>query len=111
VKVNGSVVIPKGSRLVGHVTDEKARSKDQATSVVGIAFDRAVLKNGTEISLALGIQAIGRSMPPGESDLASGTTTVAPGGLLGGWDQLRRAPPAMLAPVRAPQVWPPPAKG
>jgi hypothetical protein len=77
-----SVVIPKGSRLVGHVTEVMARSKDQATSVVGIAFDRAVLNNGTE--MALGIQAIGRSMPPGESELASGTTTVAPGGLLGG---------------------------
>jgi type IV secretory pathway VirB10-like protein len=43
VKLNRSVVIPKGSRLVGHVTEVKARSKDQATSVVGIAFDRAVL--------------------------------------------------------------------
>jgi hypothetical protein len=84
VKLNRSVVIPKGSRLVGHVTEVMARSKDQATSVVGIAFDRAVLNNGTEMSLALGIQAIGRSMPPGESELASGTTTVAPGGLLGG---------------------------
>jgi type F conjugative transfer system protein TrbI len=84
LKVNGSVVIPKGSRLVGHVTEVKARSKDPATSDVGIAFDRAVLKNGTEMSLALGIQAIGRSMPPGESELASGATTVAPGGLLGG---------------------------
>jgi hypothetical protein len=73
VKLSGSVVIPKGSRLVGHVTEVKARSKDQATSVVGIAFDRAVLKNGTEMSLALGIQAIGRSMP-----LAKATWRVAP---------------------------------
>lgn len=104
VKLNRSVVIPKGSRLLGHVTEVMARSKDQAPSVVGIAFDRAVLNNGTEMSLALGIQAIGRSMPPGESELASGTTTVAPADYREGWDQLRGAPPAMLAPVRAPQV-------
>jgi hypothetical protein len=39
----------------------KAHSKEQATSELGIAFDHAVLKNGTEMPLALGIQAIGRS--------------------------------------------------
>src|ERR1700726_4144910 len=37
------------------------RSKDQATSELEIALDHAILKNGTEIPLALGIQAIGRS--------------------------------------------------
>jgi hypothetical protein len=42
VKVNGSVVIAKGSRLVGHVTEVKAHSKDQPTSDVGIAFDRVL---------------------------------------------------------------------
>jgi hypothetical protein len=86
VKGSGTFVIPKGSRLVGHVTEVKARSTDQASSEVGIAFDRAVLKNGVEMALALRIQAIGRAqvVPPGENDLASGTTTVAPGGLLGG---------------------------
>jgi hypothetical protein len=61
VKSEGRVVIPKGSKLVGHVTEVKAHSKDQATSELGIAFDHAILKNGTEMPLALGIQAIGRS--------------------------------------------------
>ena len=86
VKAGGSIVVPKGSRLVGHVTEVKARSKDQATSDVGIVFDRAVLKNGTEIAAALRIQAVGRArvVPAGEEDLASGTTSVSPGGLLGG---------------------------
>jgi type IV secretory pathway VirB10-like protein len=102
VKVNGSVVIPKGSRLVGHVTEVKARSKDQATSYVGIAFDRAVSKNGTEMSLALGIQAIGRSMPPGKANWRVAPPLARPADYGEGWDQLRRAPPAMLAPVRAP---------
>ena len=61
VKSEGRVVIPKGSKLVGHVTEAKARSKEQATSELGIAFDHAILKNGKELPLALGIQAIGRS--------------------------------------------------
>jgi hypothetical protein len=61
VKSEGYVIVPKGSKLIGHVTEVKAHSKDQATSELGIAFDHAVLKNGTEMPLALGIQAIGRS--------------------------------------------------
>jgi hypothetical protein len=61
VKSNGQVVIPKGSKLIGHVTEVKAHSKDEATSAVGIAFDHAVLKNGGEMPLAMSIQAIGRS--------------------------------------------------
>jgi hypothetical protein len=61
VKSEGHVVIPKGSKLIGHVTEVKAHSKEQANSQLGIAFDHAILKNGTEIPLALGIQAIGRS--------------------------------------------------
>jgi hypothetical protein len=61
VKSEGHVIVPKGSKLIGHVTEVKAHSKDQATSELGIAFDHAVLKNGTEIPVALGIQAIGRS--------------------------------------------------
>ena len=61
VKSEGRVVIPKGSKLVGHVTEAKAQSKEQATSELGIAFDHAILKNGEELPLTLGIQAIGRS--------------------------------------------------
>lgn len=61
VKSNGQVVIPKGSKLIGHVTEAKAHSRDQATSAVGIAFDHAILKNGTEMPVAMSIQAIGRS--------------------------------------------------
>lgn len=61
VKSDGHMIIPKGSKLVGHVTEARAHSKDQTTSELGIAFDHAILKNGTNIPLALSIQAIGRS--------------------------------------------------
>ena len=61
VKSEGHVVVPKGSKLVGRVTEVKAHSKEQATSQLGIAFDHAILKNGAEVPLTLSIQAIGRS--------------------------------------------------
>jgi hypothetical protein len=97
VKSEGHVVIPKGSKLIGHVTEVKARSKEQATSAVGIAFDHALLKNGTEMPLALGIQAIGRSQASAatmaDDTMASGSAAgvgssgarvSGGGGMLGG---------------------------
>lgn len=55
---SGSVVIPRGSKLIGHVTDVKAREKGQNESSLGIAFDKAVLKNGQEVPLQASIRAI-----------------------------------------------------
>ena len=52
------IVIPKGSKLVGHVTEVRAKAKDESQSVLGIRFDRAVLKDGHEIPLAVSIQAL-----------------------------------------------------
>ena len=48
----------KGSKLVGHVTQASARAKGESESALGIVFDKAILKNGQEIPLSAGIQAI-----------------------------------------------------
>jgi hypothetical protein len=61
VKSDGKVVIPKGSTLVGHVTEATARAKGQSLSSLGIAFDRAILKGGRELPLHAGIQALAAS--------------------------------------------------
>ena len=58
VKSEGKTVIPKGSRIVGHVTQASARAKGESESSLGIAFDKAILKNGQGIPLNVGIQAI-----------------------------------------------------
>jgi len=50
-KAGGEVVIPKGTKLVGHVTESKARAKGESRSELGIVFDKAVLKDGREIAL------------------------------------------------------------
>src|SRR6267143_593604 len=58
-KSEGKTVIPKGSKLVGHVTQASARGKGESESALGIAFDKAILKNGQEIPLNnVAIQAI-----------------------------------------------------
>jgi hypothetical protein len=58
VKRNGRVVVRKGTRLVGHITEASARSKDHAESTLGVVFDRAVLHKGQEMPLHLSIQAL-----------------------------------------------------
>src|SRR5713101_7765789 len=57
-KSDGEVVIPKGSKLVGHVTEAKARGKGESESSLGIVFDKAILKNGQEVPLNANIQAL-----------------------------------------------------
>jgi len=43
---SGEIVVPKDTKVVGHVTEAQTRSKEQKDSQVGIIFDRAVMKNG-----------------------------------------------------------------
>src|SRR5438034_2098895 len=58
VKAEGKTVIPKGSKLVGHVTEASARGNGETESALGIVFDKAILKNGQEIPLNVAIQAL-----------------------------------------------------
>jgi hypothetical protein len=58
VKSEGKTVIPRGAKVVGHVTQASARAKGETESALGIVFDKAILKNGQEIPLSVGIQAL-----------------------------------------------------
>jgi hypothetical protein len=67
---DGEVIIPKGSKITGHISDVKARSKDSKDSMVGIVFDQLSTKDGGELAIQAAIQAIGK---PAESDTGSGS--------------------------------------
>jgi hypothetical protein len=96
VKSDGKVIIPKGSALVGHVSEAKARAKGDSESTLVFTFDRAVFKGGHEIALNTVVQAMAvaqnRSVFDASNDdgISSGMTTSASGaarsgsGLLGG---------------------------
>jgi trimeric autotransporter adhesin len=58
VKSEGKTMIPKGAKLIGHVTQASARANGESQSALGIMFDKAILKNGEEIPLSVGIQAL-----------------------------------------------------
>src|ERR1700686_489538 len=77
----GEVLVPKDTKVMGHITEAQARTKEQKESQLGIAFDRAVLKDG-EVPLPMSVQAV--IAPPsnntngGESD--QGASAPAVGG-------------------------------
>lgn len=61
VKADKKTVFPKGTKVIGHVTRASARGKEESQSTLAIAFDRAILKDGTEVPLSVGIQALASS--------------------------------------------------
>jgi len=82
VKSDGQVIIPKGSRLIGKVTEAKAAGDGQSDSQVGIAFDDAVLKDGRQVPIAVGIQAISNSQA--EAAAAAADDSMMTSGNVGG---------------------------
>jgi hypothetical protein len=60
-QTSDGVVIARGSRVVGHITECKARSKGDAESALGIAFDKVVLRDGKDMPVKVAIQAVGPS--------------------------------------------------
>jgi hypothetical protein len=57
----GKVILPNDAKIMGHVVSARPRSQDGDESEVAIVFDHAVVKRGTQMPLALTVQAIGRS--------------------------------------------------
>ena len=80
---SGEVLVPKDTKVVGHVTEAQARNKDQKESQMGIAFDRAELKDGQSINVPMSIQAVigqqNNNNAQGGSDQGSSSPS-APGG-------------------------------
>ena len=55
---SGEVLVPKDTKVLGHVTAAQARNQEQKESEVAIAFDSAVTKDGSELQMPMSIQAI-----------------------------------------------------
>jgi hypothetical protein len=83
------LILPKGAKVEGHITQATARGKSGNESALGIQFDKAYLKDGGEIPLNVIIQALAAPVSfSAPSDLNTpqnvGTTQTSP---------MRNAPP------------------
>ncbi len=103
VKSEGKVVIPRGSKIVGHVTEVKAREKGQAESAVGVVFDHAVLKDGRQVPLSLAVQAIGSGATAAQTDdsLMSSGDAGATGSVNGAASGMTRTGGGVVGGVRS----------
>ncbi|MFZ0320755.1 MAG: hypothetical protein WAL56_16640 [Candidatus Sulfotelmatobacter sp.] len=76
---NGAVLVPKDTKVMGHVTEAQPRNKEQKESQVGIAFDRAVMKDGSAMQMPMSIQAIIGEQND-QNNSGGGSSTPAPSG-------------------------------
>jgi len=84
VKQDGHVVLRKGTKLMGHVTQAEARSKSNAESSVGVVFDNAVMKGGQQAPIHLGIQALAATANQTSAAMGNDTAMLAPSGSAAG---------------------------
>ena len=70
---------------MGHVTEAQPRNKDQKESQVGIAFDRAMMKDGSALQIPMSIQAIiGQQNDQNNSGSGTGEAAAPTGGASSG---------------------------
>ena len=98
VKQNGEVIVPKGARLLGHVTEVQQRTRANGESRIGVVFDR-LQKGSLDMPITATIMSITQARSQaraGDSSLdsdmmssssarsSSRTSGSGGGGLLGG---------------------------
>lgn len=113
----GEVLVPKDTKIIGHVTEAQARSKDQKESELAIMFDRAEIKNGSSMEMPMSIQAIigqQNNPPAAENDQgvppASRGATSNPGATAGRSPMAGGSTPPPSASPSA-ETGPPPSEG
>jgi hypothetical protein len=82
VKAGGIVVIPRGAKLIGHVTEAQPAAKTGEQARLGFAFDRADLKDGRQIALHTAFYAL--AAPLGASSDRGSSLSGGFGGGFGG---------------------------
>lgn len=101
VKIDGKVVVPKGTKVEGHVTRVTAKGKGDKDSTLAIQFDRAVLKDGRSLPLQAKIQAIAAEprVAPVGGDVLQPAESVEGGGAATGTARNRGAMNGAAGPV------------
>jgi hypothetical protein len=71
LRMKDGTAIPRGSKVTGHVTEAKARSKGDPQSALGIVFDKISLPGGKDLAIKGELQAVAPN-PNATSDTSSG---------------------------------------
>jgi hypothetical protein len=76
----GEVLLTKNARVVGHVTQVQAHSKEQKESQLGVVFDRIQGKNGSDMQMPMLIQAVISFQSNGSQNQNNNTDPSQPSG-------------------------------
>jgi hypothetical protein len=82
-KLPDGTLVPKGSKIQGHVVSSKARSKGDSDSELTLAFDKLNILGGKQLALKGGVQAV---YPPADEPTGPNMATMgtSQGGSAGG---------------------------
>ena len=88
LKLDGAVTLPKKSRILGHVTEAQARSKETRESRLAVEWDQALLPGGEQVALNLVMQAVAApptvtEPAPESADFPASAAARAPGAPMG----------------------------
>jgi hypothetical protein len=73
-KLADGTTLPRGTKLVGHVTRVQAQTKDQPYAALAITFDRAELKGGQSVALRCVVRMVA---PPASTVATTSVNTMA----------------------------------
>lgn len=68
LRMKDGTAIPRGSKVTGHVTEAKARSKGDPQSALGIVFDKISLPGGKDLAIKGELQAVAPNPNAGTQD-------------------------------------------
>lgn len=78
-QIAGGIEIPKGSRLMGHVTEAQAHDKKNKASSIAIEFDHLELKGGQSLAIHAMIQSVSLSAAIQGQERTRGWGLTGPG--------------------------------
>jgi hypothetical protein len=82
-KLADGTLVPKGSKLMGHVTAAKARSKGDPDSELTVTFDKLNVANGKQLSIKGMVQAVFPPEETPEPQMAGKASGASGGGYVG----------------------------
>jgi len=93
LRMRSGETIPRDSKLIGHVTEAKARSKGDPQAALGIVFDKITTPSGKDMAIKGVIQAVGPSLTSGGPPNSS-SPGIGPGMMAGHDSGITTPPPA-----------------
>jgi len=107
---SGEVLVPKDTKIMGHVTTAQPRNKEQKESELAIAFDHVVVK-GDQMQLPMSIQAVIAPQPSNAAAGGSDEGNAPPSGGNSGSPMAGRTPTGGSSQAQQPSSNYPPGEG